>query len=248
MTQEHHYAYYASRPLEPVHPRHVKEALALGEERFAPSLCDADYLVLRERRRLLAQRIVAYRTDRLKILNVGGRIQPYRPLFSGRERLYVAVDPQFEGLVDILAVGEALPFTDEQFDLVTCTQVLSYVTNPCLVAQEIYRVLRPGGALFLSAPALFPEHHDERWRFLPDGLRLLLAQFSHVEVLPEGHSIAGLCRTLNVCIRALAQPALLQRVARRTAIPFFNLVGRYCDPLSRGNNQCTANYSVWAVK
>ena len=49
---------------------------------------------------------------------------------------------------------EPLPFPDESFDLVTFTEVLEHIaiTDPCVVLQEMRRVLRPGGRMLLSTP------------------------------------------------------------------------------------------------
>ena len=49
---------------------------------------------------------------------------------------------------------EPLPFPDESFDFVIFTEVLEHIaiTDPCVVLQEIRRVLRPGGRMLLSTP------------------------------------------------------------------------------------------------
>ncbi len=164
-------------------------------------------------------------------------------------RCYIAVDPQLEGLADVVAAGEHLPLANSTFDLVICAQVLSYVSNPWQVISEIQRVLKSGGVLLLSAPAFFPRHHDERWRFLPEGLRLLLADFSQVEIAPEGYSIAGICRTINVGLRLLVlRNPWLRAPVERMPIRLFNMCGLAGDGLSNGNERFTANYSVLAIK
>ena len=52
------------------------------------------------------------------MLDIGGRIQPYRPLIENRLHRYIAIDPLATGLVDAVAIGEYLPFRSEIFDLV----------------------------------------------------------------------------------------------------------------------------------
>lgn len=229
-------------------PGTAEGALRLGDERLNPRLSNPDFLVLRVRRQLLTQWIGQLKGDELSVLDVGGRIQPYRPLLGNRVKRYVAVDPQLEGLVDAIAMGECLPFADGCFDIVICTQVLGYVSNPEKVVAEMHRVLRLGGMLLLSAPAFFPRHHDERWRFLPDGLRTLLARFSCVEVAPEGYSITGFFRTMNVCLNSVVQSRLLRRLMALGIVPVLNIAGVLFDKMSRGNEQMTANYSVMALK
>jgi ubiquinone/menaquinone biosynthesis C-methylase UbiE len=46
---------------------------------------------------------------------------------------------------------ESLPFEDDSFDLVFCTQVLEHLLSPAEGVRELARVLRPGGVLLLSA-------------------------------------------------------------------------------------------------
>lgn len=59
---------------------------------------------------------------------------------------------------DILAVGEALPFADESFDAVVSLAVLEHVRDPFRCAQEILRVLKPGGEILADVPFLQPLH------------------------------------------------------------------------------------------
>jgi SAM-dependent methyltransferase len=50
------------------------------------------------------------------------------------------------------ALGGALPLADEVADLVLLVEVIEHLTDPASVLQEIRRVLRPGGRLFLTTP------------------------------------------------------------------------------------------------
>jgi SAM-dependent methyltransferase len=227
----------------------TQEALEFSRHRWNARLTDPDYLILRRRRRIFAGWVREFAGDSLAVLDIGGRLQPYRPLFDGRVRLYVAVDPQPDGLTDVIAMGEELPFTSQAFDLVVCAQVLNYVTDPGRVTREIHRVLRPSGALLLSVPAFFPQHHDERWRFLSEGLRLLLSDFSRVDIVPEVYSIAGICRTVNVGLRlAFLRKPSLRVPLERALIPGINMFGLVADKLSHGNQRVTPNYSALAIK
>lgn len=47
-----------------------------------------------------------------------------------------------------------LPFANEQFDLVTCNEVLQYIADPASLLSEVARVLKPRGRLILSCPNL----------------------------------------------------------------------------------------------
>ncbi|HKI74639.1 MAG TPA: class I SAM-dependent methyltransferase, partial [Pseudomonadales bacterium] len=56
-----------------------------------------------------------------------------------------------------VANGEKLPFADEYFDKVICSEVLEHVPDYPAVIAELVRVLRTGGILAVSVPRFFPE-------------------------------------------------------------------------------------------
>jgi ubiquinone/menaquinone biosynthesis C-methylase UbiE len=65
-------------------------------------------------------------------------------------------------------VGEALPFEDLSFDIVTTYQTLEHVRDYKRCIREMIRVLRPGGVLYIRAPdytGFFEPHY--RVPFLP---------------------------------------------------------------------------------
>jgi len=224
-------------------------AVTLGHERLHPSLRNSDYLVLIERHKKFIQWLRDVSGTELRVIDIGGRIQPYRALIEGRIKTYVAVDPRPTGLVDAVAVGEQLPFADSSFDLALCTQVLCYVTDPQRVVDEAYRVLVPGGTLLLSAPAFFPYHAEsDLWRFSPNQLRSLFSRFSHVEVSPEGYSISGLCRLFSIFMDFFFETGTLRKLVISMLIPFANLAGAKLDGWSHGDTRFTNNYSVLATK
>jgi SAM-dependent methyltransferase len=64
---------------------------------------------------------------------------------------------------DVVCVGEDLPFEDAQFDVVMAFSVLEHVRYPWRVAQEMCRVLKPGGKVPVDYPFLqgvhgYPHH------------------------------------------------------------------------------------------
>jgi len=229
------------------------QAVELSQEILNPRLTNPNFLVLRERRRILAQWLEDLPKTGLAVLDVGGRLQPYRSLLGDRLGSYTAIDPTFEGLLNVAAVGEALPFRNEVFDLVVCTQVLNYSTDPFRMIAEIHRVLRPGAALFLSVPAIFPRYADQRWRFMPAGLEVLLSAFSSRKIEPEGRSIAGLCRLLNLFVDTVFLDSFKKwwrapKLISSVVFLVMNLAGLTLDVLSGANTQFTTNYSCLALK
>jgi SAM-dependent methyltransferase len=227
----------------------LEQVQRVGRRRLYPSLTDPNWLVLRKRRELFRQWLEKIPRENLNVLDVGGRIQPYRALLGNSCARYLAVDVRHTALVDIVGQAERLPFASQQFDLVFCTQVLEYTPDPQLVVDEIYRTLKTGGFLFISVPAVFPRDSEiEYWRFLPGGLRRLLSDFSHVDLAPEGNSLVGMVRTINVCLVSLSKP-LLGRVFRFTIVPLLNLLAALLQlVLPSNDDRFTANFSALAQK
>ncbi len=97
--------------------------------------------------------------------------------------------------VDVVADLSDLPLEDNSFDAATCEQVLEHVPHPQQVAQELERVVRPGGHIHIATPFLFPWHPSPRdySRWTCEGLREL---FEHCECIEEG-VMAGPWSALN---------------------------------------------------
>lgn len=222
----------------------------VGHERLYPSITNPNWLILRRRREIFKSWITRLNGRDLVVLDVGGRIQPYRPLLQDRVGRYFAIDVKKTPLVDVVARGEKIPFADQHFDLVICTQVLEYVLYPDCVISEIYRVLKAGGVILISAPAIAIRDADEECcRLLPFALRNLLKDFSEIEIVPEGTSIVGFFRMVASGLDVLVHNRLFRAAYRWTLCPILNLLGELLDRIfvSR-NQQLTSNYAAFARK
>lgn len=96
---------------------------------------------------------------RFKDVTVIGADVSYDDLLEARKRL-ICQDALGEGLgsYEILAADiVALPFPDNFFDHVICSEVLEHIRDQDTAAREIARVLKPGGNLVVSVPRFFPE-------------------------------------------------------------------------------------------
>jgi SAM-dependent methyltransferase len=227
----------------------VDDLVRTGRERLYPGISNPNWPVLRARRLIFQKWFRALRLRSAKVLDVGGRIQPYRELLPF-PHTYWSLDVRQTALVSVLGNAECLPFADDSLDLVICTQMIEYVTDPALLAKEIYRVLRPGGGLFLSAPSIFPrDSEQDRWRFFPVTLRQLLTQFSEVEVVPECGSVAGLLRTVAVMVHFAARYEVVRFALGCSLFPLLNIFAASAEAIAGGKDgSFTVNYSVRAVK
>ena len=227
----------------------LEQVLKESRARLYPSLRNPSWLILRCRRRIVEEGIKRLPLSGLMVLDVGGRLQPYRELLGKRVKQYVAIDPLLTPLANVGGVAQALPFRAMQFDLVLCTQVLEYLPDPMLAVEEIRRVLRKGGVAFISAPSIFIRDSDkEYWRFLPEGLRYLLRNFQTVEVIPEGNSVTGFFRTLNVFLFSFARPRIFASALTWTLIPLLNVAGSVLERFGGESDHFAANFSAWVRK
>ena len=60
--------------------------------------------------------------------------------------------------------NEGLPYADESFDLVTCTEVIEHLEHYRYTLREMHRILKPGGILVLTTPNIL--NLKSRIRFL----------------------------------------------------------------------------------
>jgi SAM-dependent methyltransferase len=81
----------------------------------------------------------------------------------------------YSGL-DVIGELTRLPIKSGVFDVVICIQVLEHVAEPYKVLEQLARVLKSGGTLFLAAPQSWHQHqkpHDY-YRYTSFGLRYLV--------------------------------------------------------------------------
>lgn len=130
-----------------------------------------------------------------KVLDVGSGGSSYGRFFPNR--LSVDIDP--ERKPDIVADAGNLPFDDNEFEMILCTEMLEHVKNPFDVEKEFYRVLRPGGRLILTTRFVYPIHdspHDY-WRYTKYGLRQLFKNWKFVELKEESANFSAVAILLQ---------------------------------------------------
>jgi len=241
---------HVALPLNPSANLAKDDLEKIAEKRLHPGLTDPNFLVLRSRRLIFQDWIAHLAGAEWSVLDVGGRYQPYRPLFKARAGRYIACDILRTELVDVVGDGGNLPFARESFDLVIATQVFDCFADPHRAAQQIHAVLKPGGALLASIPSMAPRFSDgERWRFTTSGIRSILSVFSEVKVVPELSSIGGMFRTTNLALQSFVPSRILKGIVSNTLTPCINLIGLGLEALRiTSNDQFTPNYSVLATK
>jgi hypothetical protein len=117
-----------------------------------------------------------------------GHTVSFKQEFTTRPGDYLGVDlepgPGVDVALDLTAdfslVSSRLP---TPFATILCLSVLEHCRQPFLMAENIQRLLAPGGALYVSVPFVWEIHSypSDYWRFTPAAVRLL---FPEVEFSP----------------------------------------------------------------
>ncbi len=145
----------------------------------------------------------------------------------------------------ILDPSEPLPFSDNTFSTILCTQVLEHVENPLFVLRESHRVLRPDGRFILTCPFIWELHerpHDFL-RFSEYWLQKQLkeAGFELVAFQSQGGDLAtiGQLISLALAVRQIHFPKIVQKL--------FNKFWAFLDRKSE-TNLMPLNYGLVGVK
>lgn len=85
----------------------------------------------------------------------------------------------------VVASAYELPYPDDNFDMVTCTETLEHLQWPEEALKEMFRVLKPGGQLVVTVPDGTKDDWDGHANFWSAaGLRRLLLPFGVQRVVP----------------------------------------------------------------
>ncbi len=188
-------------------------------------------------------------TEKKSVIDIGGGLRLLKEknnrYDSSREWLrpylsrvdYKVLDPVSTYSPDIVGDIHNLPFDDNSQEAFLCIAVLEHVQNPIRAFEEMYRVLKPGGYLFVYVPFLYYYHAEEGyygdyWRFTEDGLKWLSKPFSHFEIVPVRGAIETWIK--------------LSPIGR---INFLNLFWRFLDKVSgKVLSKQVSGYNVFLVK
>ncbi len=129
------------------------------------------------------------------ILDVGGGdpftkwLASYKNFFADCD--YRTMDYDISTGADVIGDIHKIPLADNSVDGIICSSVLEHVSNPILATQEIKRILKPNGKLFVYVPSIYPYHakkghYPDMWRFFDDSIDMLFQDFSSVEICKFG--------------------------------------------------------------
>lgn len=111
---------------------------------------------------------------------------------------------------------EALPFTDRSFDRIVAHLSLSFAPSPLHTLRELFRVLRPGGKLIVSA---FTPTADMALLYRPHLQERGIDEFTGEARLTLNH-MAQVCQALRVGrLHAFEEDTFIARLSQITSVP-----------------------------
>lgn len=90
-----------------------------------------------------------------QVLDIGCGQMPYRHFFICR---YVGADPLSSIHPDLICPAWHIPCPDNAFDGIILNQSLEHIRRPFATIKEVYRLLKPGGFLIITAPQTMKNH------------------------------------------------------------------------------------------
>jgi SAM-dependent methyltransferase len=122
-----------------------------------------------------------------EILDIGSGGSLYGDLFPNR--LTFDIDPQKKP--EVLGDVNKMPFQDNEFKAILCTEVLEHLHDPKKAIEEMKRILKPGGKLILTTRFMFPIHDapTDYFRYTEFGLKELFKDWEIENFQPEVGSI-----------------------------------------------------------
>ncbi len=170
---------------------HYRQFLPYGRKARANALCP--HCLSLERHRMIwwfLQERTDFFTAKLKILHIAPELCFSKRFTAVHGDDYLTADlesPLARVKLDVMA----MPFSDNEFDVVFCNHVMEHVADDLKAMQEIYRVMRPGGWGILQVPLFHPlpeTTYEDHNITDPQGREKAFGQSDHVRLYGKDYS------------------------------------------------------------
>lgn len=169
------------------------------------------------------------------LLDFGCGTKPYKNLFVNVKE-YIGVDYKIEERVqnnidvDVFYDGKKIPFENEKFDSLLCTEVLEHVFNIDELLIEFNRVLKKNGRAIITTPFMWEEHEMpyDFARYTTPALKYYYEKtgFKVIQHFKTGNYIEVIFQfNLNYLKNILPKNKIIRQVFLLPFILFFNLLG-----------------------
>ena len=156
--------------------------------------------------------------DRPKVLIVGGGSigQNMEPLYEDPRIQIISFDVYASPHAQFVADAHHIPLPDNTFDAVVVQAVLEHVLQPAQVADEIWRVLRPGGFVYAETPFMQQVHEGpfDFTRFTESGHRYLFRKFELISSGASGGPGRQFAWAVDYLVRGLFRSVTAGKVAK----------------------------------
>jgi SAM-dependent methyltransferase len=193
-----------------------------------------------------------------RMLDFGCGRKPYENLFNVEQ--YVGMDMEQTGhehansKIDVYYDGHHIPFPNESFDSVFCSEVFEHIFNLDEIVAEINRVLKTKGKILITVPLTWNEHEVpyDFGRYTSFGIKHVLQKhgFEIVEFKKSGNFVRVNFQLLALYFYSVinTKNSIFNFILRMIFIVPINIVGSILSPLLPVNKSLYFNNVVLAVK
>jgi len=140
------------------------------------------------------------------VLDVGCGQSPYRFLLDASRTAYYGIDIgeardfDYQNTEIITFNGKDVPFENDRFDGVICTEVLEHVQDYQSLINEIRRVMKKNAIAVITIPWSARYHYvpHDFFRYTPSSLKTMFAEFAEVAISNRGTDIASIANKVIV--------------------------------------------------
>ncbi len=140
------------------------------------------------------------------VIDVGCGQSPYRFLLDKNATQYFGIDVKEAASFDYdnkditYFNGSDIPFEDNRFSGLICTEVVEHVHHYQKLINEMHRVMKPGARGVITIPWSARFHYDpyDYFRYTPSTLKIMFAGFSEAIITPRGSDISNIANKVIV--------------------------------------------------
>ena len=185
------------------------------------------------------------------LLDIGCGSKPYENLFLNLKK-YLGLElenQKSEGSVaDYFYDGKKIPFDNETYESIFCTQVLEHVFEPDNFLYEISRVLKKDGLMIITLPFIWDEHEQpfDYARYTSFGLKYILEKnnFKVVKQVKICNNFSAIIQIINCYFykKLCFKKFFLLKFIGIIIISILNILGILLSFLPRNNDLYLDNF------